>query len=337
MIAEEVENSAGASSVLTTFYSLLSSSSSTHLQCKEPSFMMPNCTLCIPGLTGPACDLLHESTESIRSEIEKLTRKRYGPPPNRLRRYALYPYLENEEFLERQKLMASSLVTYNAKNILDIGTNTASFSSFFLFSFFLSFFFLSFFLSFFLFIFIYLFLSFFLPISGLKIIYSTYLGAYYNPVHLFIEDPSFCPESVVVVEPILDPLSVIVPCKGSSKTTHVLILPLTFKEYIRLKHLLPIPSPDSIVCIGCDSIYGPNRAQLEGIWTRPFKIYLEYPIKYAPNAPFNKMRGDGPGESMLLSVKKKYVSAKDYNIRGMKIIEYLPVNGSSTTTGNTNK
>lgn len=53
------------------------------------------------------------------------------------------------------------------------------------------------------------------------------IGAYYNPINLFLS-PEVCPDSVIVIEPILDPLSVSVPCSGD-RSTHVMFLPITFK------------------------------------------------------------------------------------------------------------
>ena len=50
-----------------------------------------------------------------------------------------------------------------------------------------------------------------------------------------------------------------------------------------------IPMPQSIVCVGCDSIYGPNKRMLESAFPRPYTLYLEYPSEYVHNAPFKKM------------------------------------------------
>ena len=82
------------------------------------------------------------------------------------------------------------------------------------------------------------------------------VGAYYNPINLFF-GASHCPASVVVIEPILDALSAIVPCPGSppstrrttpdtappdaTHATHFIVLPITFKFYVGVKHLLPKP------------------------------------------------------------------------------------------------
>ena len=68
---------------------------------------------------------------------------------------------------------------------------------------------------------------------------------------------STCPESVVIIEPILNALSALLPCDISGET-HIIVLPITFKYYNSIKQVLPT-KPDSVVCIGCDSHYGPNR------------------------------------------------------------------------------
>ncbi len=73
------------------------------------------------------------------------------------------------------------------------------------------------------------------------------IGAYYNPIHLFLA-PNQCPHSVIIVEPILDALSAIVPCPkqytrddNPHKSTHYIILPITFKYFITIKQMLPKP------------------------------------------------------------------------------------------------
>jgi len=93
------------------------------------------------------------------------------------------------------------------------------------------------------------------------------IGAYYNPIHLFLSINS-CPITVIIIEPILDALSVIVPCNQEAKNninvsiynpyfqTHVLFLPITFKHYLTIKTM--IPDPETVVCIGCDR-YGMVR------------------------------------------------------------------------------
>lgn len=98
------------------------------------------------------------------------------------------------------------------------------------------------------------------------------------------------------MEPILNALSAIVPCEASSSigksgSTHIIFLPITFKFYIKVKHLLP--QSDSVVCIGCDSYYGPNRSLLETSFSKPYKIFLEYPSEYVHNKAFKKMMGLG--------------------------------------------
>jgi hypothetical protein len=47
------------------------------------------------------------------------------------------------------------------------------------------------------------------------------VGAYYNPINLFLA-PHVCPASVVVVEPILDALSAMLPCTPAPGGYYVL-------------------------------------------------------------------------------------------------------------------
>lgn len=149
------------------------------------------------------------------------------------------------------------------------------------------------------------------------------IGAYYNPINLFLA-PDVCPDHMIVIEPILDALSVMLPCQGSSKSTHVIFLPITFKYYMEIKDNLPMP--ETIVCIGCDSHYGPSRKMLETAFTRPYSLYIEYPSEYIHNRPFKSMNGEGPGEEMTFMDKfQPKTNETQYTKRVMKVIEYKPV------------
>jgi hypothetical protein len=157
------------------------------------------------------------------------------------------------------------------------------------------------------------------------------IGAYYNPINLFLS-PHMCPESVIVIEPILDPLSVMVPCgtKGnysSTRSTHVLFLPITFKYYMEtLRGSSLIPMPETIVCVGCDSVYGPNKRMLESSFIRPYTLYFEYPSEYVHNAAFKKMgiQIKDPSKEELTFHHKYQAKSNEtiYTKRVMKVIEY---------------
>ena len=103
------------------------------------------------------------------------------------------------------------------------------------------------------------------------------IGAYYTPIYLWLsnDNTNYCPNSVVIVEPILDALSAMIPCANKpGYYTHVIILPVTFKYYTEIKKDLPTEAPDSIICIGCDSHFGPTRRLLETVYTRPYTCLL---------------------------------------------------------------
>mmetsp|Transcript_4031 Transcript_4031/g.6745 ORF Transcript_4031/g.6745 Transcript_4031/m.6745 type:complete len:290 (-) Transcript_4031:194-1063(-) len=150
------------------------------------------------------------------------------------------------------------------------------------------------------------------------------IGAYYNPINLFLS-PEVCPESVTVIEPILNPLSVSVPCASDpSKHTHIMFLPVTFKYYMTIAASLP--KPETVVCIGCDSHYGPNRKMLETAFDRPYTLYLEYPSEYVHNAPFRKMNGEDKGEELTFIRKfQPRTNETQYTKRVMKVIHYTQV------------
>lgn len=149
------------------------------------------------------------------------------------------------------------------------------------------------------------------------------IGAYYNPINLFLQS-GHCPNSVVIVEPILQATSAYVPCEGGKGKTHIVILPVTFFYFRSVKKM--VPRPDSVVCIGCDSVYGPNRNMLETTFERPFTLYLEYPSEYHHNGPFRKMMGTEPGEKLTFIKKiQPQTNETQYVKRVFKVIEYSPV------------
>jgi hypothetical protein len=239
--------------------------------CQDRTKLLPDCKVCIPGMTssikGAICDQFVPDSTAIRKEIKGLTLERYGSNMVANRPFGLYPYLEGSDFVERQIKFGSMLSQNKMKRILDI-------------------------------------------------------GAYYNPINLFLEYSTNCPESVVIIEPILDPLSVKIPCLNDrSISTHVIFMPITFKQYLQYSHMLPVP--DGVVCIGCDSHYGPNRRLLETSFHRPFTLYLEYPSEYVHNAPFRKMNGDGLGEKLEFIHKfQPDTNETQYTKRVMKVIGY---------------
>ena len=158
------------------------------------------------------------------------------------------------------------------------------------------------------------------------------IGAYYNPINFFFND-DFGPSSIVGVEPILQAVSAYFPCKtDANKKIHIIFLPITFKLYKTM--MSKLPTPDSVICIGCDSIYGPNRRLLETTFQRPFTLYLEYPSEYYHNGAFRKMMGTGPGEELIFSKNfEPVINTSAYNyppdfekqklfLRSMKVLSY---------------
>lgn len=150
------------------------------------------------------------------------------------------------------------------------------------------------------------------------------IGSYYNPINLFLS-PEVCPESVVVIEPILDALSAHVPCASdSTKHTHIMILPVTFHYFVHIA--ASFPKPDTVVCIGCDAHYGPSRKMLETTFPRPYTLYLEYPSDYEPDAVFEAMNGEEKGEKLLFKhMIQPNTTETQYTKRVMKIIQFSEV------------
>jgi hypothetical protein len=84
-----------------------------------------------------------------------------------------------------------------------------------------------------------------------------------------------------------------------------------------------LPKPEAVVCIGCDSHYGPNRNMLETAFERPYTLYIEYPSEYIHNKPFKQMNGQNKGEKMVFMKKfQPNTTETIYTRRVMKVIEY---------------
>lgn len=81
--------------------------------------------------------------------------------------------------------------------------------------------------------------------------------------------------------------------------------------------------PETVVCIGCDSHYGPNRRMLETTFPRPYGLYIEYPSEYIHNAPFRRMNGEGAGETLVFKEQYRANTTETiYTKRVMKVIHY---------------
>ena len=271
---------------LQQFYSRLAQSDVKY--CPDKTRLLPNCKECIPGLKQGAgsqtCNEYVPQSKSIRGEIATLTSQRYGAAVLQSNR----PF-GLYPYLEGADFIVRQEIfgkMLSERNAKNILD----------------------------------------------------VGAYYNPINLFLSS-THCPASIVVIEPILDAVSAMVPCVAggvnrrttpesltipTTGSTHVIVLPITFKYYITVKHLLP--KPESVVCIGCDSHYGPNRQLLETSFERPYTLFLEYPSEYVHNAPFKKMMGTGSGESMLFLKKfQPKTNETQYTKRVMKVIDYSSV------------
>eukprot|EP01038_Epipyxis_sp_PR26KG_P009269 gene9269-12486_t len=160
------------------------------------------------------------------------------------------------------------------------------------------------------------------------------IGAYYNPIFLFLAN-NICPKNIIVIEPILDPLSVHIPCStittsNENTFTHIMFLPVTFKYYMDIRSKLPMP--ETVVCIGCDSHYGPSRKMLETSFERPYSLYIEYPSEYIHNVPFKKMLGDGKGEELALI--KKFQPKTNETIYTKRVMKphFFPISVDRTST-----
>ena len=280
--------------------------------CEDKTRLLPLCKECIPGLQQGAgsmtCNEFIPSSKAIRDEIKRLTDQRYGHNPVADRPFGLYPCKSTEvKHFPPVSFTFSSYITDSIQIyvllIMCVDLEKPDFMS--------------------------RQLTFGKMLSQKPVRTLIDIGAYYNPIHLFMA-PNSCPSTVIVIEPILDPLSISVPCSGASssegKATYVHILPITFKFYMGVMDMLEqqaVPKPETVVCIGCDSHYGPNRHMLETAFPRPYALYIEYPSEYIHNTPFKKMNGQGMGEEMVYINKfQPKTNETQYTKRVMKVIEY---------------
>ena len=84
---------------------------------------------------------------------------------------------------------------------------------------------------------------------------------------------------------------------------------------------------DTVVCIGCDSHYGPSKVMLETTFERPYTLFMEYPSEYIHNKrTYKLMMGQGPGEELLFFKKfQPKTNATEYIKRIMKVIDYAVI------------
>jgi len=101
------------------------------------------------------------------------------------------------------------------------------------------------------------------------------IGPYFNPISSFINSSVFCPDEVVLVEPLLRPGYSRLPC-GTKVTT----APATIRSF--LEHSLAHTHYDAVICMGCDADFGPSAEMLE-TFSRPYTLYLEYSPSCKPS------------------------------------------------------
>lgn len=64
-------------------------------RCPDPTKLLPDCHVCIPGLKkasgSDTCGEFVDDSKTIRDEIARLTKDRYGPDLDPSRKFGLYP------------------------------------------------------------------------------------------------------------------------------------------------------------------------------------------------------------------------------------------------------
>lgn len=108
------------------------------------------------------------------------------------------------------------------------------------------------------------------------------IGAYTNPIHTFM---TTCPDTVFVLEPCgelshngsLPYSSKEISCSTNNHSKRVIrnVLPKSIKSFIKEQNMKQ--HFDAIVCIGCDTTYGPTWDEIM-VLPRPFRLILEFSI-----------------------------------------------------------
>lgn len=82
-------------------------------------FLLPECHSCVPGLKGVDCTEVSTATRMVINELSKIA----GDRGRFLSADQAYPYLESQEFQQRQHFIAAWMQKSQPQRILDLGTN----------------------------------------------------------------------------------------------------------------------------------------------------------------------------------------------------------------------
>jgi len=145
------------------------------------------------------------------------------------------------------------------------------------------------------------------------------VGFYWRPIYRYIH--SFCPDEIVGLEPVADPVSVAVPCPPGTRTSggrevmmvHTLSMGIQqFNELGGMQPAVewgefpgrPAAGPmafDSVVCLGCEGDFV-QAADLEA-YSRPFSLAVEWPPQFPPSVDsFSKLSGTEVFESVISAI-----------------------------------
>ena len=104
------------------------------------------------------------------------------------------------------------------------------------------------------------------------------------------------------------------PCRSHRSTSTQLVhfLPIAFKDFAtdaaNIQETI-IPSPDGVVCIGCDFHYGPSQQDMKCSFKRPYRVYLEYPASYLKHlTPWPFVMTKSPGVKLLVEKERVVVT-----------------------------
>jgi hypothetical protein len=138
------------------------------------------------------------------------------------------------------------------------------------------------------------------------------IGAYYNDMRQFLRH---CPRHLTIVEPILDDEAYTSTCL--QRNTSVAVVTQTFQEFLAETWRSWPVKFDTVVCIGCDSRFGPTAKELNTVSSR--FIVVEYAEGDGPSRKqYSRMKGNVLRE-MLYTIRD--ANATQFNVRKMLLIE----------------
>eukprot|EP00808_Paulinella_micropora_P021981 g28944.t1 len=155
-------------------------------------------------------------------------------------------------------------------------------------------------------------------------------GGHFQHIGKFLH--GWCPQIVVMVDPVLSTASYLAPC-GTSHV-HMVIVAMTTNEFLLSPLYQTLSARQAfaaVICIGCDgaSRYQMSQEQLLSL-PRPYRLYLEYPVDYEGGKKFEDLQhelGVVPLASSSMTFHRYDAPHTKFNTRQIEVFDILPRSG----------